>query len=135
VSKEPKMGNAHVNAQADALNAVYNGGKMDFYGGTKPATADTATSEPVLVEFTLPSPCFGTSNLGVVAANTIADVVAALGGTAAWFRVWKSDGTTGLQDGTIGVTAGQFDLVIDSVTIVQGVTQHINSWQHTVPKG
>jgi hypothetical protein len=135
VAKNPKMGNAHVNAQGDALNAVYNGGKMRFYGGTQPATCDTATAEATLVEFVLPNPCFGTSNAGVVTANAVTDVVAALGGTAAWFRVWKADGTTGLQDGTIGVTAGQFDLVIDSVTIVQGVTQHINSWTHTVAKG
>ena len=133
MAKNPKMGNAHVNAQGDALNAVYNGGKMRLYGGTQPANCDTSTAEAVLVEYTLPSPCFGTSALGVVIANVIADVAAALGGTAAWYRVWKSDGTTGLQDGTVGV--GTFDLVIDSVTIVQGVTQHINSWSHTIPKG
>ena len=135
MAKNPKMGNAHVNAQGDALNAVYNGGKLRFYGGTQPATCDTATAEPTLVEFVLPTPCFASAVTGAVTANTIADVTAALGGTAAWYRVWKADGTTGLQDGTIGVTAGQFDLVIDSVTIVALVTQHINSWMHTVPKG
>ena len=133
MAKNPKMGNAHVNAQGDALNAVYNAGKMRVYGGTQPATCDTSTAEAVLIEFVLPSPCFGSSALGVVTANTVSDVTAAAGGTAAWYRVWQSNGTTGLQDGTVGV--GTFDLVIDSVTIVQGVTQHINSWAHTVAKG
>lgn len=135
MAKNPKMGNAHVNAQGDALNAVYNGGKLRLYGGTQPANADTSTSEVVLVEFTLPTPCFGTAALGVVTANTIADVTAAASGTATWARYWKADGTTPLQDGTVGVTAGQFDVLVDAVSIVQAVTQHVNSWAHTIPKG
>lgn len=136
MAKNPKMGDAHVNACADALNAVYNGGKLRFYTTAQPATCDTALSgQTKLAEFTLPSPCFGTSAAGVVTANAIDDVVGLAPGDANWFRVVKADGTTGLQDGTVGVTAGQFDLVIDAITIVAGVTQHINSWAHTVPKG
>ena len=126
------LGDAHVNAQADALNALYNGGKLRIYSGTQAATADTAIGAQVkLVEFTLPSPCFGTSVAGVVTANAITDVVALVPGEAAWYRVVKADGA-GLQDGTVG-TSG-CNLTIDSTTIVAGVTQRINSWSHAVPK-
>lgn len=126
------LGDAHVNAQADALNALYNGGKMRIYGGVQPAICDTPTAEVVLVEYALPTPCFGAAVAGVLAANTIADVVAAGSGTATWYRVVAADGATGLQDGSVG-TAG-CNLNMDAVTIVAGVTQHISSWGHTVTK-
>jgi hypothetical protein len=135
MAKNPKMGNAHVNAQADALNAVYNGGKRRFYGGTQPDDCDSPTSEPVLVEFILPTPCFGVAVDGVVIANPIDDVVAVASGTASWSRVVMADGVTGLQDGTVGVGVGNFDIAVDSTTIAQGVTQHVGAWAHTVPRG
>jgi len=133
-----KMANAHVNAQADALNAQYNAGKLRIYdstGGTgQPANADTAIGSQVkLAEFTLPSPCFGSSALGVVTASAIADVLAIATGTATWYRVVKSDGVTGLQDGSVGLSG--CDLNIADTAVVTGVLQHINSWTHTVPKG
>ena len=128
-----KLADAHVNAQADALNALYNGGKMRLYTTPQPATGDTAiASQTKLIEFTLPTPCFGTSAAGVVAANAIADVVGLAPGDAAFYRVVKADGTTSLQDGSVGLTG--CNLNMDAITIVAGVTQHINSWQHTVAR-
>jgi hypothetical protein len=129
-----KLADAHVNAQADALNALYNGGKLRLYTGAQAATADTAIGAQVeVVEFTLPTPCFGVSAAGVVAANAISDVLGlAPGGDATWYRCTKADGTTGPQDGSVG-TSG-CNLNVDAITIVAGVTQHINSWSHTVPK-
>lgn len=128
-----KLADAHVNAQADALNAAYNGGKLRGYTGTQAATADTAIgAQTKLYEFTLPSPCFGTSAAGVVTANAITDVVGLAGGDCTWYRVVKADGTTGLQDGSVGTSGANLNM--DAITIVAGVTQHINSWGHTVTK-
>jgi hypothetical protein len=128
-----KLADAHVNAQADALNALYNGGKLRLYTGTQAATADTAIGAQVkVVEFTLPSPCFGTSAAGVVAANAITDTTGITGGDATWYRCTKADGTTGLQDGSVGTSLANLNM--DAITIVAGVTQHINSWSHTVAK-
>lgn len=128
-----KCADAHVNAQADALNALYNGGKLRLYTGTQAATADTAIGAQVkVVEFTLPTPCFGASAAGVVTANAITDVVGLTLGDAAFYRVVKADGTTSLQDGSVGTSGANLNM--DAVTIVAGVTQHINSWSHTVTK-
>lgn len=128
-----KLADAHVNAQAEALNALYNGGKMRLYTATQAATADTTIGAQVkVVEFTLPSPCFGTSSAGVVTANAITDTTGITGGDATWYRCTKADGTTGLQDGSVGTTGANLNM--DAITIVAGVTQHINSWAHTVPK-
>jgi hypothetical protein len=128
-----KLADAHVNAQADALNALYNGGKLRIYAAPQPATADTAIGAQVkLIEFTLPNPCFGTSAAGVVTANAITDVIGLAAGDAAFYRCTKADGTTGLQDGSVG-TSG-CNLNMDAITIVAGVTQHINGWSHTIPK-
>jgi len=128
-----KLADAHVNAQADALNALYNGGKLRVYTTAQPTNADTAIgAQTKLIEFTLPTPCFGTSAAGVVTANAITDVVGLAPGDAAFYRVVKADGTTGLQDGSVGTSL--CNLNMDAVTIVTGVTQHINSWSHTVVK-
>jgi len=128
-----KLADAHVNAQADALNALYNGGKLRGYTLTQAATADTAIGSQVKVfEFTLPTPCFGTSASGLVTANAITDTTGITGGDCTWYRITKADGTTGLQDGSVGTSL--CNLNMDAITIVAGVTQHINSWQHTVAR-
>jgi hypothetical protein len=134
VATNLKLADAHVNAQADALNALYNGGKLRIYDGTQPATSDTAVVAQVkLAEFTLPTPCFGTAAAGVLAANAITDVVGlGGGGAAAWYRVVKADGVTSLQDGSVGTSLANLNM--DTTTITAGVTQHINSWGFTVTK-
>ena len=127
-----KLADATVNAQAAAMNALFNGGKLQLYTTAQPTNADTATSgQTKLVEWTLPTPCWGTPTAGVVTANTIADVVAIGDGAAAWFRVLAADNTK-LMDGAVGTTGCNLNL--DTITITTGVTQHVTSWTHTVTK-
>ena len=127
-----KLADALANAQADAMNALFNGGKLQLYTTAQPGTADTATSgQTKLVEWTLPIPCWGAAAAGVVTANAITDVVGLADGAAAWFRVLKADGTK-LMDGSVGTSGANLNL--DTVTITTGVTQHVTSWTHTVTK-
>jgi hypothetical protein len=134
MAKNLKMANASVNAEGDSLNAAgYNGGKLQVYDGTQPTTADDAvTTQVKLIEWTLPNPCFGSTVAGVLTANAISDVTAIASGVAAWYRCVSSGGTK-LQDGSVGA-GGTFDLVLDTTTITVGVTQHVTSWTHTIPK-
>jgi hypothetical protein len=128
-----KLATAMVNAEADALNALFNGAKLQVYDGVQPATADTAVSTQTKgVEWTLPNPCWGTANAGGLTANAITDVTAVGSiNPATWFRVVTSGGTP-IMDGSVG-TAG-CNLNLDSANIVLGVTQHVTSWTHTVTK-
>lgn len=133
MAKNLKMANASVNAEGDALNAAgYNGGKLQVYSGAQPATADDAATGTKLIEWTLPNPCFGSAVNGVLTANAITDVTALATDTAGYMRV-VSSGSVKLMDGSVGA-GGTYDLVLDSTSIVAGVTQHVTSWMHTIPK-
>lgn len=113
----PKRSNAAANAACDAMAALANGGFLDIYDSAQPATADTAVGAQVkLARLTFGSPAFGASALGVATANAIGSAINALAtGTAAWFRVWKSDGVTAVWDGSVGTATA--DLIINSTAI------------------
>lgn len=130
----PKRGNAAVNAEADAVCALLNGGKLQIYDGSQPATADTAVGAQVkLAELTWNATAFGAAVAGVASANAItADTVADATGTATWFRALKSDDTK-VFDGTVGV--GTFDLVLDSAAIQAGADVSVTSFSYTANKG
>ena len=124
-----RMADASVNAEANALNAEVNGGKLQIYDGSQPATADTAiTTQNKLAEFTLPNPCFGAAAAGVVTANAVTNTTGLFASTATWYRVLKSDNTKE-WDGEVGV-----QMTLNSAAITVGATVSITSWTHTVTK-
>jgi hypothetical protein len=55
------------------------------------------------------------------------DSAADLGGTATHFRVFKSDGTTVMFQGTVGAVASGMEMEIDTVPIIQGAPVNFNS--------
>ena len=105
----PTLSNVAANAEADAACALANTGWLRIYDGTQPANADTAVStQNILAELRFGATAFGASVAGVATANAItADSSANATGTATWFRVFKSDGTTALWDGSVGTCGGQ----------------------------
>lgn len=129
-----KMANAAVNAEANALAAEANNGYLRIYDGAQPATADTAIGAQVLLaELRLGATAFGAAVNGVITANAISpDASANASGTATWFRVFKSDGTTPLWDGSVGTSSS--DLVLNAVAIAAGAGVSVSSLVHTVTK-
>jgi hypothetical protein len=100
-----------VNTQADALNALFNGGKILIYDGTQPATADTAvTTQTLGVTLTLNATAFGAASGGVLTANAITSGVAVASITPTWARITKADGTTVLMDVSVGVSGANLTL-------------------------
>jgi hypothetical protein len=112
-----------------------NSGFLRLYDGAQPATADTAVGAQVLLaELTFGSPAFGAASGGVAAANAIAqDTTANNSGTASWFRVLKSDGSTVLFDGSVGTSSA--NLVLNSTAISAGVAVSVTSLTFTASKG
>jgi len=98
----PKLADAAVNAEADAVCALLNTGKLRIYDGTQPASADDAIGAQILLaELIFGNPAFGSPSAGVATANAIsADTNADATGTATWFRCLKSD-LTKVYDGSI----------------------------------
>lgn len=129
-----KLTNLAANTKADALTALANAGYLRIYDGTQPATGDTAIGAQVLLaELVFGGTAFGAASAGVAAANAITgDVSANATGTATWFRLFKTDGTTAILDGSVG-TSG-CDLNLTTVSIVAGAAVNVSSLTLTEPK-
>jgi hypothetical protein len=70
MAKNTQLTNLAVNTEADALAALCNGGFMDIYDGTQPATGDTAiTTQNKLASCALNATAFGAAVAGVLTAN------------------------------------------------------------------
>lgn len=108
------------NAQLDAITTFAGSlAKLRIYSGTRPATGGTATTQ--LAELTCNSTFAPASSGGVLTLNAItADSSADATGTATWFRIVKSDGTTHVMDGDVG-TSGS-DLNMNSTSFTAGGT-------------
>jgi len=131
-----KLSNAAANAEASAICALLNSGRLRLYTGTQPATADTAiTTQVLLCELTFNATAAGSPSNGVCTFNAItADASANASGTPTWFRALQSNGTTSVFDGTVGLISG-YDCIIDAVPIVAGSTVSVSAMTYTANKG
>jgi len=115
------------NARLDQITSkVGTSGLLRIYDGTQPASPDTAIgSQTKLAELTCNASAFApAASGGVLTANAISGANALATGTAAWFRLCKSDGTA-VIDGTVG-TSGT-DLIIDNTSINSGQSVSVSS--------
>lgn len=130
----PKFSDEAVNIQADALATALDSGILRIYDGSQPATVDTAIStQNVLAELTLGSPAFGSAAAGVITAEAITgDSSADATGTAAWYRAFKSDGTSAMHDGSVGTSGA--NLNFNSVAFVALAPVNVTSFAITIPK-
>lgn len=131
---QPLFSTEVVNAMADAATALADSGSIKCYSGTKPATADTALGAAVLLAtHALAATAFGAASEGVCTAAAIgSDVSIDADGTPSFFRVFKSNGTSPLWDGTVGLSG--CDLNFDSVTWQAGGTAAITVFTFTANK-
>lgn len=124
------------NAAANAIAAQANAGFLDIYDGAQPAAGAAVTTQNKLARFTLSNPAFASAVNGVCAQNAWASVTILLSsgvggvGPAAWSRLLKTDGTTILYDGSVGVGAG-FNLSISNTLLVQNATLSISGYSYT----
>ncbi len=106
------------NNRADQITTFAAGSALlRIYSGTRPATGGTATT--LLAELTCNATFAPAASGGVLTLNAITqDSSANATGTATWFRIVKSDGTTFCLDGDVG-TAGS-DLNLNTTSLVAG---------------
>ncbi len=89
--------------------------------GAPPATCATADSGSVLAELTLPSDWMAAASGGTkTKSGTWEDTSANATGTAAHFRIYDSAGTTCHIQGTVTITGGGGDLVVDNDSFATG---------------
>lgn len=132
MASNPKFSAASRNAMADALTAaIGSAGKLKIYTGAQPASPDVAVSGQVLLgTLTLGSPAAPAASIGVITFNPITqDSAADASGTAAWYRLTRSDDTP-VHDGSVGVSAA--DLVLNTTAIVVGGPIAVTAFTLTV---
>ena len=134
MSSNIKMSTAARNALLDSIT-TYAGGsaKLRIYSGTQPTDANTAIGAQVLLSTLICNATFApAASGGVLTLNAISnDTDAAATGTATWFRLLKSDGTTVVLDGTVGTSGA--DLNLNTTSIVQHATVSVTSATITAP--
>lgn len=119
------------NSMLDAITTQAGASALlRIYDGSRPATGGAATT--LLAELTCNATFAPAASGGVLTLNAIAsDSSANATGTATWFRIVQSNGTTHVLDGSVG-TSGQ-DLNLNSVSIVATGTVAISSFTITAP--
>jgi len=136
------LSDAAAKAGCDAVAALANSGTLKIYDGTQAADANTAVGAQVLLAtLTFGATAFGASaaagttptRKATATANTITgDTSADATGTATWFRMLKSDGTTVIMDGSVGTSGA--DLNLATTSLVAGVDVEVTSFTLSQPE-
>ncbi len=121
----------------EALDLILDrldGGFLRIYSGSRPATVDDPLGGAVLLaELTLGTPAFAAASAGSKAANAITtDNAANASGTASFYSLFLSNGTTRVVDGDCVASPGPGDLVLPTLSIVQNVAVAISSLVYTL---
>ena len=121
-----KYSNGTRDAQQNGL-ITYAGSNaiIRLYDGTQPANANTAISTQTLLVSLNISGAFGTDSNGTLTFSTVTNGTAVASGTATFFRIYKSDGTTVVMDGSVGTSSA--DLVLNTTTVATNDTVAISS--------
>ena len=121
-----KYSNGTRNAQQEGL-ITYAGSNaiIRIYNGSQPANANTAISTQTLLAALTVTGSFGTDSNGTLTISSVASTTAVASGTASFFRIVKSDGTTVVMDGSIGTSDA--DMVVNTTTITSGENVQISS--------
>jgi hypothetical protein len=126
-----KVGERHT--LGAALATDINSGHLKIYAGADPgveAAEPGGSGHELLVDWTLNASNVDTN--GVITLGTVNNVNASFTSTAGHFRITKSDGTTAVADGDVGVGTGSLQL--NTLSIVSGGPCSL-SGTITVPAG
>lgn len=91
---------------------------LTIYSGTQPSGGGTPTT--LLAQLTCNASQFApAASGGVLTLSSVAsETNAPNSGTATWFRITKSDGTTWVMDGSVSTTNAGGDLQLDDTAVV-----------------
>lgn len=121
-----KYSNGTRNAQQQGLITYAGSGCLiNIYSGTQPANANTAISTQTLLVSLPISGSFGTDSNGTITLSAVTSASAVASGTASFFRIFKSDNTTVVMDGSVGTSSA--DLILNTTAIANTQTVAISS--------
>lgn len=95
--------------------------QMKIFDGTLPADCATADAGTVIATLTLPADWMAAASGGTKAkSGTWEDTSADATGTAQYFRIYESTGTTCHMQGTVTATSGGGDMEVDNTSFASG---------------
>jgi hypothetical protein len=108
--------------QTGLITYAGSGSIIRLYDGTQPANANTAIStQTLLVSLTI-SGVFGTDSNGTITLGSVTNGTAVASSTATFFRIVKSDGTTVVMDGSVGLSGADLNLNTTTISSSQVVS-------------
>lgn len=122
-------------AGVNSYLARANSGFLVVYTGSQP-TLDSALTGTLLVTLALSATAFSTATASgavvTAAANAIANGTAVATGTAGYHAILKSDATTVLWTGSVGIAGA--DLNMSSQTVVSGAIISCSAYSYSIPQ-
>lgn len=116
------------NAMLDAIEtAIGASPKLRILTGSVPADCAATQTGTVLAELTLPSDFMAAASGGVKALAGTWQATATATGTAGYYRITDSSGTTCHEQGTITATGGGGDIAVDNTSIATGQVITVNN--------
>lgn len=132
MANSPQWYDATTTTGVDAVTALLNSGTMRIYTGTQPALNGVITGT-LLATLTFGATAFGASTASggtvTATANTITSGTAVATGTAGYFALLRSNGTTVVMTGSVGTSGA--DLNLATLAISSGVTVSCSSFTVT----
>jgi hypothetical protein len=129
------------NARLDAIeSAIGASPKLQIYSGSMPASCATAASGTKLVDEALDADWMANASAGSKAMQKSAAALSGAnpysttgvaGGTAGYFRIYDSTGTTCHLQGTVTATGGGGDMTVDNTSIASGQTVNVTGFTLT----
>lgn len=105
---------------------------MTIRTGAQPANCAAANTGTVLATLTLPSDWMSNASAGVKALlGTWQDTSADATGTAAHFRIHDSTATTCHIQGSVSLSGGGGDMIVDNTSFVAGQTFTVSTFSIT----
>lgn len=130
MARDTRLATATVNAQADALGELCDGGYVDVFDGVRPDGPDDALTTQVRgVVLGLATPAFNGALDGVISALPITPGVGENTIVPTWGRVYRSDHVTAVMDISVGPGC---NMVLGIINAGQVVT--CSSFTHSVAK-
>jgi hypothetical protein len=120
------------NARLDAIETtIGTAPQLRLYTGTQPADCATAASGSLLATLTLPSDWLANASSGSKAKAGTWSGTGSAAGSAGYFRIYDSTGTTCHMQGSVTATGGGGDMTLDNVVIANGQAITINTFTIT----
>ncbi|MFO1080853.1 MAG: hypothetical protein U1E23_09535 [Reyranellaceae bacterium] len=123
------------NARLDAIESTIGvSAVMKVFQGSLPANCAAADAGTVLATVNLPSDWMAAASSGSKAkSGTWEDTSADNTGTAQYFRIYASDGTTCHMQGTVTATGGGGDMTVQNTSFASGQKFTVTGFTITDP--